>query len=741
MTVYICPMCPSVKADEPGPCPHCGMALEPDAPVMPKGGTVWTCPMHPEVRSDDPGICPECGMGLEAEDVSVAPAGNPELRDMSNRFLVSLAFVVPLVAVAMGDMLPGSPVTDLFGRDGAAWAQLILAIPVVGWAGAPFFSRGWTSLVTWRLNMFTLIAIGTGAAFMFSVVAVIAPGLFPDSVKMADGSIGLYFESAGVIISLVLLGQILELRARDRTSSAVRALLDLAPRTARMIHECGAEIDVAFEKIKIGDTLRVRPGEAVPVDGVVTEGEGTVDESMITGEPMPVVKSIGDRVTGATVNGAGSFLMRAERVGGDMLLGQIAKMVSDAQRSRAPVQRLADRVAGWFVPAVIVIAFLAFVLWSVFGPPPSLSFAVVNAVAVLIIACPCALGLATPMSIMVGVGRGAREGVLIRDAEALETLCDADVLVVDKTGTLTEGRPAVVEVRACDGFQPDEIVRLAASVEQGSEHPLARAILMEAGNRNMSLAAPQEFSVEVGSGVAALVDGMRVRVGKEAFAGTVPDGMRRTGEERAGQGATIVWMSVDGSIAGYVAVADRIREGAAEAVRELSSDGMQIVMMTGDAEPAAKAVARELGIDTVRAGLSPADKAEAVAALQASGKRVAMAGDGINDAPALAQADIGIAMGSGTDIARESAGVVLLSSDIRVVLKARRLSRSVMRNIRQNLVFAFGYNSLGVPIAAGILYPFTGLLLAPMFAAAAMSLSSVSVIGNALRLNRTRLTA
>jgi P-type Cu+ transporter len=738
MTNYICPMCPSVKAAEPGPCPHCGMALEPDAPVM-AGKTIWTCPMHPDVMQDHPGDCPQCGMALEPATATAGPPDNPELRDMSRRFLIAFGISVPILVMAMGDMLAGAPVTELFGQGGVRWAQLILATPVVLWAGWPFFVRGWNSIVTGHLNMFTLIAIGTGAAYLFSLAAILAPDLFPDSARQADGTVGLYFESAAVIITLVLLGQVLELRARERTSAAVRALLDLAPKTARMIHECGAEIDVAFEDIKVGDILRVRPGEAVPVDGVVDEGSGSVDESMITGEPLPVGKHPGDRVTGATMNASGSFLMRAEKIGADMLLGQIAQMVADAQRSRAPVQRLADQVAGWFVPVVIGISGLSFTLWWVFGPAPALGFAVVNAVAVLIIACPCALGLATPMSIMVGVGKGAQAGVLIRDASALETLCTADVLVVDKTGTLTEGHPSVTAIEPAPGSTADDILGLAASVERGSEHPLAAAIVRAAEERGLDVESPADFSMEPGGGVSASVKGHTVRIGNARYISVTLDSLDISARAYAEQGATIVWISIDGALGGYFAIADAIRSTTEPAVRALMADGIEIVMMTGDAEPAARAVANKLGITGFEAGLSPADKAAAIVKLQSEGKTVAMAGDGINDAPALAQADIGIAMGSGTDIARESAGVTLLSSDLGAVVRARRLSRGVMRNIRQNLVFAFGYNALGIPIAAGLLYPVTGWLLDPMIAAAAMSLSSVSVIGNALRLNRIRL--
>ncbi len=739
-TAYICPMCPSVREDRPGACPHCGMALEPETPTL--GKVAYTCPMHPEIVSDEPGDCPICGMALEPVMASAVEPENPELVDMTRRFWISAALSIPLLAVAMGDMVSGHLISGALGKTVALWLQAILATPVVLWGGWPFFQRGWTSIVRMKLNMFTLIAIGTGTAYVFSVIAVIAPGVFPASIRMADGSVEVYFEAAAVIIALVLLGQVLELRARAKTSAAVRALLDLAPKMARLIHSCGAEMDVTLDKVQPGDRLRVRPGEAVPVDGVIEEGSSTIDESMITGESLPVSKSAGDKVTGATMNGQGGFVMVAEKVGSDMLLGRIVKMVADAQRSRAPIQRLADTVASWFVPAVVVAAVVTFVVWALYGPPPALAFGLVNAVAVLIIACPCALGLATPMSIMVGTGRGAHAGVLIRDAEALETFEKIDTIVVDKTGTLTEGKPRVTDVVALSGRSRDEILRLAAALEKGSEHPLAAAVVAAAQEGGATIGEASDFTVVSGKGVKGRVDGKSVLLGNRMFLddeGIATGDHDAKADEMRSEGATVVYVAVDGALAALVAISDPVRETTPEAVRALREDGIEIVMLTGDNRRTAEAVARRLGIDRVEAEVLPQDKADIVARLQGEGRRVAMAGDGINDAPALARADIGVAIGTGTDIAMESAGVTLLKGDLRGLVRARRLSRGVTRNIRQNLFFAFGYNALGIPIAAGILFPFTGTLLNPMIAAAAMSLSSVSVIGNALRLGRIKL--
>lgn len=733
-------MHPDVCEDAPGSCPDCGMALELDAPVLVQ--VTYTCPMHPEVVQDGPGSCPECGMALEPSEVSAEAPANAELIDMTRRFWISAVFCMPLLVISMGDMLPGHPIRSTLGSSTALWLQFALAAPVVLWGGWPFFERGWTSIVRWKLNMFTLIAIGTGTAFVFSTIAVVLPDLLPESIRTADGSVEVYFEAAAVIVTLVLLGQVLELRARDKTSAAVRALLDLAPKTARLIHECGEEMDVGLERIKPGDRLRVRPGETVPVDGVIEDGRSTVDESMVTGEPIPVEKAIGDRVTGATLNGPGAFVMQAEKVGGDMLLGRIVKMVTEAQRSRAEIQRLADTVASYFVPAVVAIAVLTFVLWSVFGPPPAFAFALVNAVAVLIIACPCALGLATPMSIMVGTGRGAQAGVLVRNAEALEIFETIDVLVVDKTGTLTEGNPTVTDIVPSEGWTRDALLRVSGALEKNSEHPLASAITRAAADTTFADAAVNDFSVAAGKGVRGIIDGAVVILGNAAMmaeAGVATDAADDTTSALATQGATVMHVAVDGRHAGLIAVSDPVRPSSADAVSALRRDGVRVVMLTGDNPVTANAVAEKLGIDQVEAGILPDGKADIVARLQSDGHRVAMAGDGINDAPALARADVGIAMGTGTDIAMESAGVTLLHGDLAGLVRARQLSRQVMANIRQNLFFAFGYNALGIPIAAGVLYPVFGMLLSPMIAAAAMSLSSVSVIGNALRLNRIEL--
>jgi Cu+-exporting ATPase len=688
----------------------------------------YTCPMHPEIVRDGPGSCPICGMALEPL-VPGAHEDTSELDDMTWRFWVSLVLTVPVFALAMGEMVLGHGLSPT----ATPWIQALLATPVVLWGGWPFFQRGYASLVSRHLNMFTLIALGTGAAWGYSALAVLAPQIFPASFRGAHGGVAVYFEAAAVIVTLVLLGQVLELRARGRTGAAIRALLDLAPKTARRIAPDGAERDVPLEEIAVGDRLRVRPGEKVPVDAMVLDGTSAVDEAMITGEPLPAEKRAGDHVTGATVNGTGTLVIRAERVGSDTLLAQIVAMVSEAQRSRAPIQKLADAVAGWFVPAVIGVAALAFGAWAWVGPEPRFAHALINAVAVLIIACPCALGLATPMSIMVAAGKGATAGVLFKDAEAIEVLRAVDTLVVDKTGTLTEGRPRLVSVVPVEGRSEEEVLRLAASLERGSEHPLAAAIVNGAAERGLKLAETTDFQSITGKGVRGTVDGHSVGVGNRALLDELEVDVRPLAE-RAG-----IFVAVDGAPAGVLAVADPIKESTPEAVRQLHADGLRLVMLTGDHRITAQAVAQKLGIDEVIADVLPERKAQVVKELQAGGHVVAMAGDGINDAPALAQAQVGIAMGTGTDVAIESAGVTLVKGDLRAVARARALSRATMRNIRQNLFFAFVYNALGVPIAAGALYPAFGILLSPMIAAAAMSLSSVSVIANALRLRRAAL--
>ncbi len=706
------------------------------APAPPVAAGRWTCPMHPEIVRDRPGSCPICGMALEP----MTPTGdeaNPELADMTRRFWVAAALSVPLLVLAMGgDFLAFLPMRA------AVWLQLALATPAVLWGGAPFFRRGWDSLRNRRLNMFTLIALGTGVAYVYSLVAALLPGLFPPSFRMPDGGVPLYFEAASVIVALVLLGQVLELRARAQTGSAIRALLDLAPKSARLVKDDGREENIALDAVVPGMRLRVRPGEKVPVDGIVVEGHSAVDESMLTGEPVPVEKRPRDPVTGATLNTTGSFVMRAERVGSDTLLARIVAMVAAAQRSRAPIQRLADTVSGWFVPAVVLVAAATFIAWSLLGPPPAMGFALVNSIAVLIIACPCALGLATPMSIMVGTGRGARAGVLVRDAEALELMEKIDTLVVDKTGTLTEGKPRLTAATALGDFDERDLLRLAASLERASEHPLAAAIVAGAEARGLALAAPSEFHAEAGKGAFGVVEGRRIAVGNAALLSSLgidPDGLpeRADALRRDGHGAMLV--AIDGEPAGLLAVADPIKPNAREALAALRNAGIRVVMLTGDSRMTAEAVARRLGIEEGVAEVLPDEKAAAVKRLQDQGRFVAMAGDGINDAPALAQAQVGIAMGTGADVAMESAAVTLVKGDLQGILRARRLSRATMRNIRQNLFFAFVFNALAVPIAAGVLYPFTGLLLNPMIASAAMSLSSVAVVTNALRLRTAAL--
>jgi len=717
------------------------LSPEPGADEAPPEGAIFTCPMHPEVRQEGPGSCPICGMALEPETITAETGPSAELIDMTRRFWIGVALSVPVVVIAMGRHLwPG-----LFHAVPAAtldWAELVLATPVVLWAGWPFFERGWMSIRTRNLNMFTLIALGTGVAWLYSVVAVLAPGLFPASFRGPEGEVGLYFEAAAVIVTLVLLGQVLEVRARERTSGAIRALLDLAPATARRIEADGSEGEVPLDAIHVGDRLRVRPGDKVPLDGTVIEGRSSVDESMLTGEPLPVEKTEGDAVTGGTLNGSGSFVMKAERIGSDTMLARIVKMVAEAQRSQAPVQRLVDKVAAWFVPAVVAVAGLAFLVWSLLGPPPAMAHAVIVAVSVLIIACPCALGLATPMSIMVGVGRGARLGVLIKNAEALERLAKVDTLVVDKTGTLTEGRPRLTEVVAAGPVDRDELLRLAASLERGSEHPLAEAIVEAAKEAGLRLAATEAFEALTGKGVTGRVDGREVALGNAGLLeelGIEAGALASKADERRSEGETVMFVVVDGEVAGLVSVADPIKATTAEALAALREDGIAIVMLTGDNRRTAEAVARRLGIDRVEADVLPDQKHAVVEKLKREGRTVAMAGDGVNDAPALAAADIGIAMGTGADIAVESAGVTLVKGDLVGIVRARHLSEATMRNIRENLFFAFIYNSLGVPVAAGVLYPFLGLLLNPMIAAAAMSLSSVSVIANALRLQKVGL--
>ena len=736
---YVCPMCAEVRQSKPGPCPKCGMALEPESPPA-VSRVEYTCPMHPEIVRPGPGACPICGMALEPRTVSAQEEENPELRDMTRRFWISLALTAPLFAAAMADMLPGMPVQRVFPAGWLPWVELVLATPVVLWGGWPFFRRGWASVVNRSTNMFTLIAMGTGVAYVYSLVATVFPQIFPASFREMGGTPPVYFEAAAAITTLVLLGQVLELRARSHTGAAIRALLNLSPQTARLLRN-DKEEDVPLEDIQPGDRLRVRPGEKIPVDGVVLEGTSSVDESMITGESLPVKKEPGSQVIGATVNGTGSFIMHAERVGSETMLAQIVQLVSKAQRSRAPIQRVADRVAGWFVPIVIAIAVLTFVVWALMGPEPRLAHALVNAVAVLIIACPCALGLATPIAIMVGTGRGASAGVLIQNAEALELLEKVDTLIIDKTGTLTEGKPGVVSVLAGEQNE-NELLRLAASLERGSEHPLAEAIVAAAEERNLVLSQARDFQSFTGRGVIGEIEARRVVVGSAQFLEEmrIPvEQFQAKAEELQSQGQTVIFVGKDGRAIGSLGIADPIKSSTPQALRDLQAEGLQIVMLTGDHRATAAVVARQLRIDEFEAGVLPEKKSEVVQRLQKQGRIVAMAGDGINDAPALAQADVGIAMGTGTDVAIESGGVTLVKGDLTGIVRARKLSRATMHNIRQNLFFAFIYNSLGVPIAAGVLYPFFGLLLSPILAAAAMSFSSVSVITNSLRLRKVQL--
>ena len=712
-------------------------AAEP-APAIP--GVIYTCPMHPEIRQEGPGSCPICGMALEPETVAAVAPPNHELIDFTRRLWVGLVLTLPVFALEMGGHLTNLHM--LLSGQMSNWIQLVLATPVVLWCGLPFFQRGWTSLRTRRLNMFTLIAMGVGAAWLYSVVAVVAPGLFPPAVLKTDGSAPVYFEAAAVIVVLVLVGQVLELRAREQTSGAIRALLDLTPKIARRVRADGVDEDVSLDQIIVGDSLRVRPGEKIPVDGEILDGRVAVDESMVTGESMPVTKAVGDRVVAGALNKTGSFIMRADKVGADTLLAQIVQMVAQAQRSRAPIQRLADSVSGWFVPVVIVIALLAAAVWGLVGPEPRLSYALIAAVSVLIIACPCALGLATPISIMVGVGRGARAGVLIKNAEALERFEKVDTLILDKTGTLTEGRPSVTAMVVAEGFDETDVLRLSASLERGSEHPLADAIVQAAKDRDLSLSEAVDFDSPVGRGVRGTVEGRQVALGNTRYLGELSidvSTLEPKAEALRNDGATAIFVAIDGKAAGVIGIADPVKATTADAIIALKAAGLRLVMMTGDNRTTAEAVARRLGIDEVHAEVLPQDKASVVQQLRSQGRVVAMAGDGVNDAPALAAADVGVAMGAGSDVAIESAGVTLLGGDLQGIVRARHLSRAVMGNIRQNLVFAFGYNALGIPVAAGLLYLPFGWLLSPALAALAMSLSSVSVIGNALRLRAVKL--
>ena len=710
------------------------------APPAAPEGTIYTCPMHPQIRQVGPGFCPICGMALEPDLVTATSGPNPDLADMTRRFWLGLVLTLPVLILEMGGHFANLHM--IIGPQWSNWLQFLFATPVVLWAGWPFFVRGWQSLLTRNLNMFTLIAMGTGVAWLYSVIAVLLPDIFPPAFRGPDGTVAVYFEAAAVITVLVLLGQVLELRARDQTSGAIRALLDLAPKTARRIRADGQEEEVGLDVIAVGDRLRVRPGEKVPVDGVVIEGRSALDESLVTGESMPVTKTVGDKVIAGTLNATGSFVMRAEKVGRDTMLARIVQMVAAAQRSRAPIQRLADQVAGWFVPAVILFAIAAFVAWAMFGPEPRYAYGLVAAVTVLIIACPCALGLATPMSIMVGVGRGAQAGVLIKNAEALERMEKVDTLVVDKTGTLTEGKPKVVAVVPATGFEESEALRLAASVEQASEHPLAAAIVASAKDRRLALSQVSAFDSPTGKGVVGMVDGRHITLGNAKFLreiGIATTDLDDEAERLRADGATAIFLAVDGKIAAVIAIADPVKSTTPEALKLLAQDGVRVVMLTGDNRTTAQAVARRLGIENVEAEVLPEQKSAVVERLRQQGSVVAMAGDGVNDAPALAAADVGIAMGTGTDVAIESAGITLLKGDLTGIVRARRLSAATMHNIRQNLFFAFVYNAAGVPIAAGVLYPLFGILLSPVIAAAAMALSSVSVVGNSLRLRRLQL--
>jgi len=739
---YTCPMHPEIRQQGPGSCPKCGMALESAGVPVPAAKTEYTCPMHPEIVQDHPGSCPKCGMALEPKTVAVEEEESAELRDMTRRFWVSTVLAIPVFFSAMAAEFWPERVAEVIDPGLRQWVEMALATPVVIWGGWIFYVRALRSLITRSLNMFTLIGLGVAVAWGYSMVAALAPGIFPATVRNDMGVVPVYFEAAAVITALVLLGQVLELRARSRTNAAIKLLLGLAPKTARIVRDDGREEDIPLEQVQPGDRLRIRPGEKVPVDGVVVDGRSHVDESMVTGEPVPVDKQSGDRVIGATVNGTGSLLMTAEKVGADTLLAQIVHMVAEAQRSRAPIQRLVDVVSAYFVPAVVIVAVVTLIAWGLWGPEPRLAHAVINAVAVLIIACPCALGLATPMSIMVGTGRGAMMGVLFKNAEALEVMRKVDTLVVDKTGTLTEGHPELVNVTPAQGFDEAMILRLAAGVERASEHPLAAAIVRGAEKRSVETVTAENFESHTGRGVSGRVDGKTVTLGNRKLMeelGVDMEPLQARADAQRKQGQTVMFLAADKRLAGLIGVADPIKESTPEALRVLHEEGVQVVMLTGDNQATAQAVAERLGIDRVQAEVLPEQKAEVVKQLQAEGRMVAMAGDGINDAPALAQAQVGIAMGTGTDVAMESAGVTLVKGDLRGIARARRLSHATMRNIRQNLFFAFVYNSLGVPVAAGVLYPVFGLLLSPMIAAAAMSFSSVSVVSNALRLRRVSL--
>ena len=742
-TVFTCPMHPEVEQVGPGDCPKCGMALEPKGVPALATKTEWTCPMHPEIVRDEPGDCPICGMALEPRTVTLdVDEDNPELRDMTRRFGFAAALSLPLVAIVMIDMLPSRPISSLLPGRTRAFVEMALATPVCLYSAWPFYVRAVRSVKNMSLNMFTLIGLGVSVAYVYSVVATLFPHVFPESFRGEGGEVAVYFEAAATIVTLILLGQVLELKARSQTGAAIKKLLGMAATSARRIEDDGQERDVPLEAVQVGDRLRVRPGEKIPVDGVVLEGSSHVDESMVTGEPIPVAKGPGDKVVGATVNGTGTLVIRAERVGADTLLSRIVAMVAEAQRSRAPIQKLADVVASYFVPAVIATSILTFVVWSLLGPEPRMAYALINAVAVLIIACPCALGLATPMSIMVATGKGASMGILFKNAEAIEQMRKVDTLVVDKTGTLTEGQPALVAVEAADGVDETELLGLAAALERGSEHPLAEAIVRGAEERGLALGDARDFASVTGKGVRGKVEDREVAIGNAALMaelGAQLGSFQARAETLRSQGQTVMFVAVDGSLAGILGVADPIKASTPEAIAALHGEGLRIVMLTGDSETTARAVAAKLGIDDVVAGVLPDEKAAKVEALQREGNVVAMAGDGINDAPALARADVGIAMGTGTDVAMESADLTLVKGDLRGIVRARKLSRKTMANIRQNLFFAFAYNTLGVPIAAGVLYPFAGILLSPMFAAAAMSLSSVSVIGNALRLRKVEL--
>ena len=739
---YTCPMHPEIRQESPGSCPKCGMALEPEGIPAPTIKTEYTCPMHPEIVRDEPGSCPICGMALEPRTITLEAEENQELKDMTRRFWVGVLLTVPLIVVAMGRHIPSLAFDELASSRGLNWLELLLATPVVLWGGWPFFERGWQSVLNRSLNMFTLIALGVGVAYVYSTVAVLFPALFPMVFRDASGQVAVYFEAAAAIVTLVLLGQVLELRARQQTGTAIKALLGLAPKTARRIKQDGSDEDVPLDHIQPGDHLRVRPGEKVPVDGIVLEGHGVVDESMVTGEPIPVEKNPGDKVIGATVNGTGSLIMEAQRVGADTLLSRIVQMVAQAQRSRAPIQKLADQVAGYFVPVVIAVALITFVVWAIFGPPPALAHALVNAVAVLIIACPCALGLATPMSVMTATGKGASLGVLFKNAEAIEMMHQIDTLVVDKTGTLTEGKPRLVAIVPVSDLDEATLLGLAATLERGSEHPLATAIIDEAQERGITLGHAEHFESMTGKGVIGRINDRSIALGNHALLqalGIDPGVLADKAEQLRSEGQTVMFVTMDDRIAGLLGVADPIKATTPEAIRALRAEGVNVIMLTGDSETTAQAVARKLGLDEVIAGVLPDQKAEKIKALQQEGRQVAMAGDGVNDAPALAQAQVGIAMGTGTDVAMESAGVTLVKGDLSGIVRARNLSRATLRNIRQNLFFAFIYNALGIPVAAGVLYPTFGILLSPMLAAAAMSLSSVSVIYNALRLRSIKL--